>query len=443
MKKWLLILLLLLIAAGLYLYTYLIPRFQVAAGYSVKCGCTNHFYTDRSLEQVLQDDLAHIPVPISFSTTDTSVTASILGLVSSTAVKKGDLGCVLIRDENDGLPAYKDYGITAKDTLYKPLISTNRRQESTYDYKALDKAIQGAFDTDDRLTDKKTRAVVVLHKGRLVGERYAKGHTKETPMLGWSMTKSITSTLIGLLVKDGKLSVTDKNLFPEWENSNRQNISIEHLLQMESGLDWEEDYTKVSSATEMLFRTDDVVSIARDVPLFKDPGTYFYYSSGSSNLLSGIIKKSFSHNAAYHDYVQKRLFNKIGMSSAFMETDEQGTYIGSSYTYATARDWARYGQLYLQDGVWNGEQILPEGWVSYTRTSGPSSGGIYGAHWRLNMGHKEYKDGPEDLFSANGYQGQRVFVIPSLDLVIVRLGFNSDFDHNTFLKEVCAVYDGA
>lgn len=425
------------VCAAIYFYTALYPRLQVVAGYSVKCGCTNHFYTERSLEDVKKYDLAHMPVPISFETTDTSVVATVLGIVSSTAVKKGDIGCVLLRDAYDGLKSYKDIDTTVPDSFYHTSIKENRQLDTTIDYKALDAAIANAFDPNGALTDKKTRAIVVLHNGKLVGEKYAQGHTKDTRMLGWSISKSITSSLIGLLVKDGKINVHDKNLFTEWADDPRREITIENLLRMESGLEWEEDYTKVSSATEMLFRTDDVFDIAMSSTLNSKPGDVFYYSSGTTNLLSGIIKSKFESNEAYFDYLQQRLFNKIGMRGAFMETDEKGTYIGSSYTYATPREWARYGQLYLQNGLWNGTQLFPEGWVAYTRTPGAASQGIYGAQWRLNNDHKEYKDAPTDLFSANGYQGQRIFVIPSLGLVIVRLGFNSDYGHNALLKGIC------
>ena len=129
------------------------------------------------------------------------------------------------------------------------------------------------------------------------------------------------------------------------------------------------------------------------------------------------------------------------MASAHLETDESGNYIGSSYCYATPRDWAKFGLLYLNDGVWNGKRILPEGWVEYSRKQASQSNGIYGAHFWQNHGNAAYQDVPEDLFSCNGYEGQYVFIIPSRDLVVVRMGLSETFDVNKFLKEILKAID--
>ena len=221
-----------------------------------------------------------------------------------------------------------------------------------------------------------------------------------------------------------------------------KDITIDQLLNMESGLEWDEDYFNISDVTRMLYLNDDAVKVAIGKTLEFRPEENWEYSSGTTNILSWIIRKKTRSYDEYLNFPYRELFYKIGMTSAQMEMDARGTYIGSSYCFATARDWAKFGLLYLQDGIWNGERILPEGWIKYSTTPVEKSKGIYGAHFWLNHNHAAYKDAPPDLFSANGFQGQRVFIIPSKDLVIVRLGLagSSSFDFNEFLKNITSLF---
>ena len=212
----------------------------------------------------------------------------------------------------------------------------------------------------------KTRAVVVLYKDHLIAERYAPGFSEDTKLLGWSMTKSITSAVLGVLEKQGRINLEQDHLFPEWEEDERAQITVNDLLHMNSGLAWEEDYTKISDVTKMLFLAEDMSEVQLYEPLVGEPGSIWNYSSGTSNLLSGFIRNQFNSYQEYLDFWYRELIDKIGMHSMTLEADLAGNYVGSSYSWATARDWAKFGLLYLNEGNWNGEQIINKNWVDYT-----------------------------------------------------------------------------
>jgi CubicO group peptidase (beta-lactamase class C family) len=205
---------------------------------------------------------------------------------------------------------------------------------------------------------------------------------------------------------------------------------------MNTGLSWEEDYSKVSDVTKLLYLTENVVAEAIDNPLEYKIGEHWCYSSGTSNLVSGLIRKQFATLDEYLDFPYQALFQKIGMNSAIIETDESGNYIGSSYMYATAKDWAKYGLLYLHRGKIGDEQLFNPEWTDFSFSETENSEGIYGAHFWINKRNLAYPDVPVDLYSANGYQGQRIFIIPSKDVVVVRLGLNQDVNFNHFLKGI-------
>jgi CubicO group peptidase (beta-lactamase class C family) len=250
------------------------------------------------------------------------------------------------------------------------------------------------------------------------------------------MDKSIVNAMVGILVKKGKLSVNATAPIDEWLNDKRRDITLNDLLHMSSGLKWNEDYGDVSDATTMLYRERNCYKTAISVPFEKKPNTEWKYSSGTTNILSGIIRKTLNNDNLYFEFPYTEIFRKIGMNSMVYETDASGYFVGSSYGYATARDWARFGQLYLQDGVWKGDTILPKGWVSYTRTPADAAKGKYGAQFWLNRS-KELKDIPEDMFFCEGHRGQQIAIFPSNHMVVVRLGFGEDkFDFNHFLKGI-------
>jgi len=229
-----------------------------------------------------------------------------------------------------------------------------------------------------------------------------------------------------------------------WRNDARSKITLNDMMHMSSGLDWVENYGGPSSATNMLFKKKDMGIYASAVPAKEEPGKVFYYSSGTTNIISRIVRDKVG-DENYYRFPYVELFDKLGMRSIVIEPDAGGTFVGSSYSFATARDWARFGLLYLNDGICNGERILPEGWVTYSST--PTSGakiGEYGAQFLLNAGTKDhpekriYPSVPADLYWADGFEGQNIFILPSKKLVIVKLSQSTGnyLNDDLFLSDV-------
>lgn len=297
-----------------------------------------------------------------------------------------------------------------------------------------------------------TLAVVVVHAGSIVVERYAAGYTSEHRFPGWSMAKSVTSALVGILAGDGRIDLDAAGLREEWRGDERNRITLGQLMHMSSGLEFDESYAPTGGATRMLFHAEDAAEVAATSPLAYAPGTRWSYSSGTTNLISRHVRERFDDDGAYTSFAAQRLFGPIGMHSAVFEPDPSGTLVGSSFLYATARDWARFGLLYLWDGVWAGVRILPEGWVRYSaRPAAAAPLGRYGAQWWLNAGEvadtarRPWPDLPRDILFASGFQGQYVVVVPSRDLVVVRLGMaeSGAFRLGPFLRSVLAALDAA
>jgi CubicO group peptidase (beta-lactamase class C family) len=290
-----------------------------------------------------------------------------------------------------------------------------------------------AFDPEGPLAE--TFAVLVVHRGRVVVERYAGAleHfdrpptqvTPETPLLSWSMAKSVLHAVVGLLVGGGRLDLDTPAAVPEWSapGDPRHAITLRQLLAMRDGLDFVEDYVddRVSDVMQMLFGDGqaDMAHFAADRPLAVPPGTRFNYSSGTSNIISGVVARTVGPGESYARFLHGRLFGPLGMTSADPEFDEAGTWVASSFLRATARDYARFGLLYLRDGVWDGVRLLPAGWVDYARTwvsEDPEDASPYGAHWWGVAGDAL------GTFRCSGYEGQSITLCPPLDLMIVRLG---------------------
>jgi CubicO group peptidase (beta-lactamase class C family) len=278
----------------------------------------------------------------------------------------------------------------------------------------------------DHLETDTTLAVVVQHRGEVVAEAYADGVTADTTLISWSMAKSITHALVGMAQMDGLLDVQAPTGITQWQNDDRKHITLQHLLEMRSGLAWIEDYVEgnESDVIEMLFGAgkEDHAAYAINQQLSSTPGSEWYYSSGTTNIISRLLgdalgDKNGSHDKT-HSFMQTRLFDAIGMVSATAQFDAVGTFVGSSYVYATARDFAKFGELYLRDGMCDGKRILPVGWVDHARAQtviDDETGQGYGAHWWTQPGE------PGSLV-ASGYEGQQILVLPERDLVIVRLG---------------------
>ena len=349
-----------------------------------------------------------------------SVRATILGaLAGQTAWLAPGFGCTLAGDRPASTPATavaagaNPFTAAATPTAPAPLAA----------------AVARAFGDDlapAARTSLGTRAVIVVHKGSLVAERYAPGFTAATPQLGWSMGKSVTNLLVGRLVQAGKVAVTDAALRPQWSDG-RSAITIDELMRMTSGLSWDETYDLGTPITRMLYLEPDMGGYAASRPLAHPPGTYLQYSSGSTNILCSILTQRTGIGA---DLPRQQIFAPLGLTSAVWEPDATGTPVCSSYLWATPRDWAAIGQFALQNGSWNGQQLLPAGWMATSTTALPvatSEEKGYAAGWWVN----KQADGslvdptlPADAYYADGHDGQRVYVVPSSQLVVVRLGFS-------------------
>lgn len=275
-----------------------------------------------------------------------------------------------------------------------------------------------------------TRAVVVVKDGELVAERYADGFDADTPQLGWSMSKSVANLLTGVLVEQGVVSLDDDGLRPEWTDG-RADITVEQLLRQTSGLEWDETYDLGTPITRMLYLEPDMADYVAGRPLEHEPGTVQEYSSGNTNLLCSVLVERTGLGA---DLPRQALLGPLGLTSAVFETDAAGTPVCSSYLWATPRDWAAIGQFALQNGEWEGEQLLPVDWMARTltvddveQTDDPGNG----MSWRVNElpgGEPRWPELPEDTFHASGHDGQKMLVVPSEGLVVVRLGFTPEAD---------------
>ncbi len=439
-KKIIRLILLLLVLGFVYMAYSQYPRLHIVAGYSAKNMNSSVFLANRDFQFTDESDNNFSPINIAsdqLNEQEKSTSASVYGLLTRKAVYREGLGSVLVTENYD--PAEKIARPNrTRDKVNKPYPFGHLEARDTLfnyiDYPGLSKAINAVFDSV-----KNTRAVLVLHKDHILAERYSPGFDKNAKLLGWSMTKSITGTIFGILHSQGKLNLNDKAPIDSWQGSDRSNITIANLLEMNSGLEWLEDYNTISDVTKMLFLAENMGRVQEDKPLVGSPNELWNYSSGTSNLLSNISRTYFSSHQEYLDFWYHNLIDKIGMHSMTVEADLEGNYVGSSYAWATPRDWAKLGLLYLHNGVWNGEQLFTKDWMSYALKPTNGSQGQYGAHIWLNAGGT-YPDAPKDLYSFNGYQGQRVFIIPSKELVIVRMGLQS-LDFNELLKNIISTID--
>lgn len=285
-------------------------------------------------------------------------------------------------------------------------------------------------------------AFMVLHKGGVVAEAYDEGIGPETKLLSWSMAKSFANALVGMMVKDGRLDIHAPMDIPEWQSDGRKAITLHHLMQMQSGLEWNEDYGARSDVNLMLHSARDMGLFALSKPLVYAPGTHWQYSSGSTNIVMRYLRSRFSSDEAFLHYMHSRLFAPLGIARPVFEQDMSGTPVASSYLYATAKDFARFGQMYLDDGCVGSERILPEGWVDYTRASASDSADHYGALFWLN-GNGKFPDVPRDMYYCDGHDGQDIFIFPSHQVVVVILGYSPNpgnlINFNALLSDILSI----
>lgn len=430
--------------------SYLWQALPIISGYGAKMLCSCTFLAGRTPQDVNRNELGSGFLAIgSFEVDvqDSSATGKVFGLARKKAIFRKGLGCTLINEITEQELRSQKFHLSARtpvpDSIPWPTGNLITASGAVHDKQKLTALLDDAFSEPGTDSLRRTRAILIIYKGELIAERYAEGFDSSSLFLGWSMTKSLTNAMIGVLVKKGKLQVKDAAPISSWAHDLRKRITIEHLLHASSGLRWEENYGGPSDATNMLFKSADMGSFAAAATYESEPETVFEYSSGTTNILQMIIRQTAGE--AYHSFAYDELFNKIGMMSLVLEPDASGTFVGSSYSFATARDWSRFGLLYLYDGTWEGEQLLPEDWVEYsTRPAPAATRGEYGAQFWLNHGAPDdpgsrfFPDVPADLFYADGYEGQNVFILPSKDLVVVKLSLSQGdyLDDNTFLAGI-------
>ncbi|OAV43249.1 serine hydrolase [Lewinella sp. 4G2] len=398
------------------------PLLNIGAGYAAKHACSCHFLQGRELGEISEQDLNFSVLGYaSLSASEDRVKATFFGLVPRVAVFRPGIGCTLI---NDDLLPVKD--------VTKGAAAGAWVEGQVEDAVQLRGEYQNAVDLGMAPVEGGgARGIVIMHKGEIVAEDYAPGYGPRSPLLGWSMTKSLTGLALGAYYHQldslDKPSIADfvnqKNLYPAWSGDARAQITLADLLHMNSGLGWNEGYGSLSDATIMLHEQPDMAAYATGMPALEPTGENWVYSSGTTNILADYLdRKVRPQGMSAHQFMQV-LFSPIART-LFVEPDQAGKPVGSSYGWATARDWARLGQFMLQDGVWNGDTLVAPGWIDFMREPAVGSDGIYGG--QLWLPGPDMPSLPKDAYMMRGFQDQRVFVIPSLELVIARLGHNVD-----------------
>lgn len=441
MKKFLIILTILLTLLVVGYFLFLKPNLMVFNGYAAKNLCSCVFVAGMDEDVVKEIDLGFslmkfADAKVDYS--DRSASSSVWGLTPRKAIYRPNLGCVLVNELSEEIlrqPTFEP-SLNPVDSLINWFENDTTKGITSEQSLGISEIIAGALENDNEKTIN-TRGMVVLHKGHLVGEGYAEGYNKDSRLLGWSMTKSLTSTMAGLMIHDGYFKLDDKAPVSEWEGTDKETITYRNLLQMSSGLQFEEDYASVSDANMMLWMSDTMGVQTIDNPLEAAPGEKWYYSSGTTNLLMKLMRDHFPDQESYWDYLNKELYNRIGAYSMIIEPDGAGNFVGSSFGWGTPRDWARVGQLYLDSGRWAGVQIVPEEWVTFVQRSprDPSALRMYGGQfWLAGSQFLE----PEDAYFMNGFHSQSVLIIPSKELVIVRMGvdYNHTFDFRALVSEI-------
>ncbi|MCO5730314.1 serine hydrolase [Rhizobium sp. SSA_523] len=398
---------------------------RVGSGYAAKIVCSNVFIAGRDAAAVLRLDVQAPGNPflqlmtVSVDRQEGRVTAGLWGSLrpTATAVFRPGLGCAVLPE---GETVIADAPRPVADAAAAPA----PRADLAWPEGQAVQADPGmaALLAQDGLVGPDLRAALIVHDGRILAERYGEGFDASVPLLGWSMTKTVNAALIGRMIAQGKMALTDRALLPQWAGDARAAITLADLMAMQSGLAFNENYGTVADVTRMLFLEPDMAGFAARQPLAAPPGTAFDYSTGTAVLLSRIWMNRIGDRRAALAFPQAALFGPLEMTSAILEADASGTFVGGSYLYATARDWARFGLFLAQDGIWNGQRLLPPGFVKAMAEPTAASGRRY-SHlqtWIPRRGPGSAM--PADGFVLQGHDGQTITVVPSRRLVVVRLG---------------------
>lgn len=359
-----------------------------------------------------------------------TVDASALGLFRSRASFHDGLGCVEWHGREEPYVLKSDVeALKAKTPPSLPEIAGPAVVEPTEP--ALKAALDHAFEEPEAPPFRRTKAVVVVHDGKVIAERYAPGIGVETPLLGFSMTKSVVNALIGILTQQGLVTPSMPAPIPEWRGANdpRREIEVEHLMRMTTGLDLDETNSGFDPSSRM-FLENDTAAYAVNTKMIAPLGTRWHYSSPTTQILARIVRDAAGGPEQTLALAWRELFNPLGMRNVTLEFDGAGTLQGSTYMLASARDWAKFGMLYLNDGVVGGKRILHEDWVDFCAAATLDTD--YAAGFWTNRSEHPNARGrvrlgmPRDAFFASGDLGQRIVIMPSQRLVVVRLGDSVD-----------------
>ncbi len=399
---------------------------EVATGMGAKLACSGRYISGLSEQQVFEDVASYSPanrlLDIRYDADQKTSTASMLGFQRMSARFREGLGCTLDIGDTSSLDSVRVLPGVANDEAWP----AGSRVDSIVP--GLQRSLDQLLEADNR-AGLETRALLVVGRDAVLAESYAEGFGAATPLLGWSMGKSLTSVMLGQLEYRGELDIQSRQLFPEWGGDGRADISIENLLQMSSGLDFDETYAPGSDSTKMLFSAHSASDVARRSPLAHPPGEYFYYSSGTTNMLARLWFDRVGGNPQQAvEYLRGQILEPLRMAATIFEADPSGVIVGSSYIYASARDWGRLGLLMLNEGELNGTRLLSQSWVERART--PNTSGNeprYGYQFWLNAGGSalRWPELPEDAYAMMGNRHQTVMIIPSRDIVLVRLGWTA------------------
>jgi hypothetical protein len=423
------------------------PYARVGAAYAAKTLCSEIFLAGRDETSVRATDLAGVnpmiaKVDARVDLPRRRVVASLFGLGRAVAIYREDYGCTIAAGgPPETLPALPPITTGA---AWRQAPDEEGSAMPGVDYAALGAALDAAM-ADAPAAN---RSIFVVVQGAVVGSRFAPGFGETTPMLSWSMAKSVTATIAGAAVERGYIRLEDPAPVPEWRgDAARSAITWNDLLRMQSGLSFTEVYGPGSDATKMLFAARDAGAVAAAKPLKHAPGAHWSYSSGTTNLIARTLRQVLAEKGIdYSVFAREAVFSPIGAASFVMEPDSAGTPIGSSYMYATVGDWARLGALYLKDGLAGNVRVLPEGWVAAaTRAEAPADG-QYGLQIWLNGDGAEgraraYPGVPANMYYFSGHEGQFVYVAPDKRMIIVRTGITRGADpEKVFGPTLAALY---
>lgn len=440
MRRVALVLAVLVVAAAAGAIAYYRPdrAARVATGFIAHTLCSSVFVSGLDADEVYRESLAPTPgirlitsgISYDVHKRRKTVAVTLFGNFEQDAVYRGETGCV-IAHEDEYIGPIMDQAKNEPIPVVLPAIDDTKIDSNDKLKTALDRA----FVEPDRPPHRNTKAIVVVHDGKIVAERYAAGVTADTRLLGYSLSKSVINALVGVLVRDGKLTVDGPAPVGEWKDLSdpRHVISIENLMRMTSGLDLDETNSGFDAASRILTLAGDMAGTAARADLLALPGMRWAYSSPSTMILSRIVKGAAGGQPeSVLRLARRELFAPLGMNNMTLEFDGAGTPVGAAFFLGTARDWARFGLLYLDDGVVGGKRILPEGWAKWSATATVESDSGYAAGFWTNRGDSRGAQArvklgmPADSYYAGGSLGQRIVIVPSANLVVVRLGASQD-----------------